>query len=207
MTVASDSADPATPPEPPAPRKPRKAFLLVGVVLAAALGVGLFTSVGAKHSPDSGAPQTGGAVPAFTGTNLNGSGSVGVSAGTTGGTPTVLLFFGDWCPSCHQELPPLAAAVRSQEASGGSLKRIRVVGIDSEDTTADAKAFIHASGVSFPVAYDPNLTITSGLFYFRGDPNAVFINADGTINRIVRGDQLTPAGFTADERDLIPNGT
>lgn len=119
----------------------------------------------------------------------------------------MLLFFGNWCPSCHQELPPLAAAVRSQAAAGGALAGIRVVGVDSEDTVGNAKSFIHSSGVSFPVAYDPNVDITSGLFYFTGDPYAVFVRADGTIDRIVRGDVLTPSSFTADERALIPSGT
>jgi peroxiredoxin len=119
----------------------------------------------------------------------------------------VLLFFGDWCPSCHQELPPLAAAVRSQDAAGGALADIRVVGVDSEDTVAHAKSFIHSAGVTFPVAYDYDTTVTSGLFYFRGDPYAVFVKANGKIAKIVRGDVLTPSSLTADERALIPSGT
>ena len=49
--------------------------------------------------------------------------------------------------------------------------------------------------------------ITSGLFYFDGDPYAVFVNGDGTIARIVRGAVLTPSSLTADERALIPSGT
>ncbi len=173
-------------------------------MLAAALGVGLFTSVGTKDSATSGPPHPGGDVPAFRAVNLNGAGPVDVSA-TRDGTPTVLLFFGDWCTECHQELPPLAAAAREQRASGGRLAGIRVIGVDSEDTTADARSFIHASGVTFPVAYDPDLDITSGDFYFDGDPDAVFVHADGTIDRIARG-PLTAAAFRADERALIPSG-
>jgi peroxiredoxin len=193
-------------PEATEPRKPRKVFLVVGLVLAAALGVGLFTSVG-TNAKTSSAPHPGAALPSFTATNLNGSGQVAVPGKGIGhGTPGVVLFFGAWCPSCHQELPPLAAAVHRQQSVGGRLARVRVIGVDSEDTTANAKAFIRATGVTFPVAYDPNLNITSGAFYFRGDPNAVFVNADGTINKIVVGDQLTATDFTADERALIPSG-
>jgi hypothetical protein len=70
-----------------------------------------------------------------------------------------------------------------------------------------AKSFIHSAGVTFPVAYDPNVDITSGLFYFTGDPYAVFVRGDGTIAKIVRGDVLTPSSLTADERALIPSGT
>ena len=197
-----------SPTKPPGPQKPRKIFLLIGVVLAIGLGVGLFTSLGTK-TPDAsaGAPHEGGPLPAFSGTNLNGAGRVSVPANGIGhGKPGVLLFFGDWCPSCHEELPPLAATVHSQQATASALSKIKVVGIDSEDTVDNAKSFIKASGVTFPVAYDPNLVITSGTFYFRGDPYAVFVNADGTINRIVRGAQLDPSTFSADEKALIPSG-
>jgi thiol-disulfide isomerase/thioredoxin len=192
---------------PPGPRKPRKIFLLIGCVVAAALGIGLFTSLGTSPATTN-APRVGGPVPTFTTSRLNGSGSVAVSPASGGGTtPTVLLFFGKWCPSCHAELPPLAAAVRHQVAAGGPLSRLRVVGIDNEDTTGNAKSFIKSSGVTFPVGYDPNLAITEGDFFFRSDPEVVFVNANGTIARIVIGEVLSAAEFTADERELIPSGS
>lgn len=197
-------------------RKPRKIFLVVGIVLALIIGVFLFTSWGTSDgsgttgsgSGSGSAPSVGDPVPSFTSRNIGPSGgsSVSVSA-RRGGQPTVLLFFGNWCPSCHQELPPLAAAVRSQAGAGPGLSGIRVVGVDSEDTVGNAKSFIHDSGVTFPVAYDPNVDITSGLFYFTGDPYAVFVRGDGTIAKIVRGDVLTPSSLTSDERALIPSGT
>ena len=201
-----DDVAPEGPPQEPAPRKPRKIFLLVGVVLAVALGVGLFTSEGTSKGSSS-APQVGRAVPAFTAANLNGSGQVHEPTTQGGrGTPSVLLFFGNWCPSCHAELPPLAATVRQQDQAGGALSTIHFIGVDSEDAQGTAKSFIKSSGVTFPVAYDPNTDILAGDFYFKGDPNAVFVNANGTINRIVYGDQLTPSSLTADEKALIPSG-
>ncbi|HEY1652990.1 MAG TPA: TlpA disulfide reductase family protein [Acidimicrobiales bacterium] len=195
----------------PGPRKPRKAFLLVGVVLAVVLGIFLFTGLGTSQgSTGSGAPHAGTAVPSFSAPNIGPSGPHQVSVPTDGGSngqPAVLLFFGAWCPSCHQELPPLAAAVRSQDKAGGALAQIRVIGVDSEDTVGNAKRFIKSAGVTFPVAYDPDVNITSGLFYLTGDPYAVFVRGDGTIAEIVRGDKLTPSMLTAYERALIPRGT
>lgn len=195
-------------------RKPRKAFLLVGIALAVILGIFLFTGLGTSQGSGStgSAPRVGDPVPSFTSQNVGPSGGSSVSVSSSsasrgGGRPTVLLFFGNWCPSCHQELPPLAAAAQHQAVAGGQLARVRVVGVDSEDTLGNAKSFIHSSGVTFPVAYDPNVNITSGLFYFDGDPYAVFVRADGTIAQIVRGDVLTPSSLTADERALIPSGT
>jgi peroxiredoxin len=187
----------------PLPRKPRKIFLVVGLVVAAALAVGLFTSIGTKKG--SGPPQVGAAVPSFTGSRVNGSGTVQLARGGDG-SPMVILFFGRWCGICHTELPPLAATVRTQASGGGALSRIQVIGVDSEDTLPHAKSFVHSTGVTFPVAYDPDVTITSGAFYFEGDPHAVFVNGDGTISRIVDG-ALTPAALTAEEKKLIPSGS
>ena len=197
MTIAAPEAPPAA----PAPRKPRKVFLLVGLVLAVGLGIGLFTSIGTPAK--SGIPQVGGPVPSFSAPRLNGSGTVQVPAdGGGGGTPAVLLFFGDWCTACHTELPPLAAAVRHQEAAGGPLAKVRVIGVDSEDSRQEGTAFVTASGVEFPVARDPDIAITNGDFYFEGDPYAVFVKGNGTISAIVPG-PLSVARFTADEEKLV----
>lgn len=199
-------------------RKPRKIFLLIGVVIAAVIGVGLFTSLGSSGSPGtgggsgggSGQPGPGDLVPAFSGANIGPVGSSQVSVPTDAGgdgKPAVILFFGNWCASCHQELPPLAAAVRQQDQAGGALSKIRVVGVDSLDSVSDAKGFIKSAGVTFPVAYDPNVNITSGTFDFHGDPYTVFVKGNGKISKVVAGSELTPSSFTADERALIPSET
>jgi peroxiredoxin len=201
MTDPPASPTAASPPAASVARKPRKIFLLVGLVVAAALAIGLFTTVGAKKN--AGPPRAGGPVPSFSAPQLNGSGTVQVPST---GTPTVVLFFGRWCQECHTELPPLAATVRSQQATGGALAKIRVVGVDSEDTTSAGQQFIRTTGVKFPVAHDPDIAILSGAFYFEGDPNTVFVRADGTISDIVRGG-ISPSRFTAEERKLIPSET
>src|SRR6516162_2803976 len=214
MTDGAPAAPSASPNDAPGgegagPRKPRKIFLVVGVVLALALGVFLFTGLGTSQG-STGPPHEGGPVPSFTRQNVGPVGGVRVTVPADGGgngTPAVLLFFGNWCPSCHQELPPLAAAVRQEAATRSPLARIRVIGVDSEDSRSSAQSFIESSGVTFPVAYDPDIAITSGLFYFTGDPYAVFVRGNGTIDRIVRGDVLTPSSLVADERALIPSGT
>ena len=207
--VPAPPADPGPVPGAPTPpplARPRTRFLVIGVVVAAALGVGLFTSLG---SSSSGAPSTGDAVPAFSAANVGPAGParVSVSASSTGGRPTVLLFFGAWCASCHTELPGLAAAVAAQHRAGGALAHVRVVGVDSLDSSSGAAAFAKSEGVTFPVAWDPDAHITTDQFFFTGDPYAVFVRADGTIDRIVRGSVLDGAGLTADERALTPSGS
>jgi thiol-disulfide isomerase/thioredoxin len=207
-------APPPDAPESPLPeaafRKPRKRFILIGfgIGILAIVLIGIFTSLGKSQGTSASPPQESGPVPSFSAQNIGpmGPARLTVSPADTR-SPTVLLFFGAWCPSCHQELPLLTADVQHQAAAGGALSHVRVIGVDSEDTIGNAKAFIHTEGVTFPVAYDPNLTITEGDFYFDGDPNAVFVRPDGTIARIVRGDSLDGASFANDERQLIPSGT
>ena len=213
MTDASPTEPSAAPAPAPAAtvgpvlRKPRKIFLLVGVVLAVVIGIFLFTGLGTNQNT-SGAPYEGGPVPAISATNVGATGPEHVSLPAGGnGSPVVLLFFGNWCSSCHQELPPLAAAVQRQVRAHGALSQVHVIGIDDLDSVGSARSFIHSAGVTFPVAYDPNASVTADTFKFDGDPYAVFVRGDGTIAKIVRGAVLTPSSFTADERALIPSGT
>jgi len=132
--VPAPPADPGPVPGAPTPtlRRPRKRFLVIGVVAAAALGVGLFTSLG---SSSSGAPSAGDAVPAFSAPNVGPAGpsQVSVSPSSTGGRPTVLLFFGAWCPSCHTELPGLATAVASWVRGASFSTALGVAGRDAGD--------------------------------------------------------------------------
>jgi peroxiredoxin len=178
----------------PSPRRPRKAFLIVGLVAAAGLAIGLFTGVGTGGTASR--PVVGGPAPTFSLPRLGGTGTVGTPTNGGGnGHPAVLLFFGNWCPSCHTELPALASAIHTQQQSGGPLARVQVIGVDDFDRTADAQAFIQSSGVTFPVGFDPTAVVTNGLYYLPGDPAAVFIEGNGTISAIKYGpitvDQLT----------------
>lgn len=211
----SDAAPPAEPAKPA-----RKRFILYGLAIGVAvvLLTALLTSFGSGSGSGGtggsggggGQPQAGDRVPAFTAQNLGFTGGSQVSVpgdGAGRGTPAVLMFFGAWCSSCQAELPPLTAAVRSQQASGGPLSHIHVLGVDSFDSPGTAKSFMKKMGVTFPVASDPSAGITSGLFYFKGDPYTVFVKGDGTISKVVAGAQLDPASFTADEQALIPSGT
>jgi thiol-disulfide isomerase/thioredoxin len=162
-------------------RRPRLVFLVVGLVLAAGLGIGLFSSLG---SPRAGVPTVGTAAPSFSLDALGGGGTVGVPADGGGtGRPVVLVFFASWCPPCRAEMPDLAQAYRSQP----NHSRVAVIGVDGMDPTSAALQFVHDSGVSFPVAADPDYRVTEGIYAFNGDPDAVFIDGHGTIARIVHG--------------------
>lgn len=178
--------------------RPRKRFLLVGCVLAIALGVGLFTSLGS--SGKSGIPHVGGQAPVFSLPTVNGSGTVGKQIGD--GSPTVILFFANWCSICHSELPALAKVVRTQDRPRSALAKIQIVGVDPLDSAGSARAFAKDNGVTFPVGLDSDGSVIGSKYDFRGPPYAVFIGSDGTITAI-RASTLTPDAFLSAERQLV----
>lgn len=170
-------------------------FLVVGVVLATGLGIGLFTSLGV---PRAAVPAVGAAAPTFSLSLLEGRGSAGTPAdGGGSGKPAVLLFFASWCTPCQSEVPAIADVYRGQPGSS----RVPVIGVDGQDPRNKALAFVHRSGVTFPVAVDPDYQVTEGLYDFTGDPDAVFINGNGTIAHIVHG-PITASQLLAWERRL-----
>jgi thiol-disulfide isomerase/thioredoxin len=95
----------------------------------------------------------------------------------------VLIFFASICPPCRGEMPKVAKYLRSH--SEGS---IRVVGIDADDVSrAAAQKFVKKDGVAFPVAYDPNGVVTTGIFKFVTVPETAFVNSKGTVTQIYFG--------------------
>ncbi len=177
--------------------------VVVALISAAvvALGLGLLTSVGT--STIGGPPHAGGMAPTFSLSGLNVAGRVGTpESGGGDGKPMVVLFMGDWCTICHSEIPPIAAKIKKLRSRHSALGHLTVIGVDSEDTLADALSFIRSSGVTFPVGDDATAHVMNGVYGFEGDPYAVFIEGSGRIMTIHPG-PLSPAQFLTLEERLL----
>lgn len=94
----------------------------------------------------------------------------------------VLIFFASWCTPCKSEMPKVASYLRHHNEG-----TIHVIGIDANDERGAAKSFVNKSGVTFPIAFDPDGTVTSGIFNFRTVPETVFVNAKGIITQVYFG--------------------
>ena len=64
---------------------------------------------------------------------------------------------------------------------------IVVIGIDANDERGSAKSFVKKTGVTFPMAFDPNGTVTTGIFQFATVPETAFVTAKGVVKQIYFG--------------------
>jgi thiol-disulfide isomerase/thioredoxin len=83
--------------------------------------------------------------------------------------PTVLNFWGSWCPPCTEEMPGLQAVHRELG------NKVQFVGIDEEDHRAAALSFLRRVGVTYPSGFDGNGAVATA-FAIEGTPTTYFIS-------------------------------
>jgi cytochrome c biogenesis protein CcmG/thiol:disulfide interchange protein DsbE len=88
----------------------------------------------------------------------------------------VLNFFASWCAPCKREAPDLESFWRRYRSDG-----VIVLGVDSADTKSDARRFLSAHGVTYPVVFDPGQTLALGLYGLPGFPVTYVVNRQGRV--------------------------
>jgi cytochrome c biogenesis protein CcmG/thiol:disulfide interchange protein DsbE len=134
--------------------------------IAAVIAVSLATSGTA-------APPTYKAAPSFTLTALGKPGQQ-VSLSQYQGKPLIINFWASWCEPCQQETPLLASWYKEQHG------HVVLLGLDENDTAADALKFAAAKGVSYPIGFDPNVAVAPA-YDVAGLPQTFFLNAEHRI--------------------------
>jgi cytochrome c biogenesis protein CcmG/thiol:disulfide interchange protein DsbE len=185
-TGGSDSPAPGgsdTPPVPNAlPQRPRRLrSFVIGLIIAALLAVLLFVVL--RPPPSSNGSNLGVNVgdpaPDFTLPRLGGGKPVNLDAiGVDRHKPVILNFFASWCGPCQAETPMLAQAAAAAKAAGSP---VQFVGVDVNDPSSNALAFVHQTGVTYPVGADLTLKVTSVDYALNGQPNTFFIDATGHV--------------------------
>jgi len=69
----------------------------------------------------------------------------------------VIQFTGSWCGVCKREMPHLEKRVWQKFKN----KDFILIGIDIKDTKEKAEAFVKLTGVTYPIAHDPEASIFS----------------------------------------------
>jgi cytochrome oxidase Cu insertion factor (SCO1/SenC/PrrC family)/thiol-disulfide isomerase/thioredoxin len=114
----------------------------------------------------------GGAAPAFALPATDGSTQ---RFDSPPGRPTVINFWGTYCPPCRAELPMLDRALAAQPG-------VRLILVDEADSASSARDFLARSGVDRATLLDSDLAV-GRQFGVSALPMTIFVRADGTIDR------------------------
>jgi cytochrome c biogenesis protein CcmG/thiol:disulfide interchange protein DsbE len=93
-----------------------------------------------------------------------------ISLSDYAGKPLIVNFFASWCAPCQQETPLLARFYRAEHG------RVALVGLDENDAAGSALSFTRSHGVSYPVGFDPQVSVASA-YGVDALPQTFFLNA------------------------------
>jgi cytochrome c biogenesis protein CcmG/thiol:disulfide interchange protein DsbE len=155
----------------------------VAVAFVAALGTVLVWRLTHRPPP----PKVGGPAPAFSLSRLDGMGKV--SLASLRGKTVVLNFWASWCGPCKREAPALEKLWQQYRDRG-----VVVLGVDSGDAKSDARRFLSAHGITYPIVTDPDESVSGGRYGLPGFPATYVIDRRG---HIVGGGVLGPVSEKA----------
>ena len=157
----------------------------VAQIVALACVAGLLALLVWKLTHQQHAPPVGSPAPAFTLPRLDGPGSV--SLASLRGHPVVLNFWASWCTSCKTEAPVLQRDyIRYKHG-------VTFVGIDKTDLTSDARTFVEAHDLTFPILADGSGDVTSS-YGISQLPETYVLDAEGKIVAHLAG-PINSSGF------------
>jgi peroxiredoxin len=131
------------------------------------------------------------AAPDFT---LPGDNGQAVSLSDLHGQVVMINFWASWCGPCRQEMPLLEQIHQRYEPLGFTL-----LGVNVEENSSDAKAFLKDRPVSFPILFDPDNGV-SKLYDVVAMPSTVLIDRQGNVRYLHHG--FKP-GYENDYQDQV----
>jgi cytochrome c biogenesis protein CcmG/thiol:disulfide interchange protein DsbE len=163
-------SDAATRPWLPAALAAASGFVVVGLLVLLWWGLQQKEIAGAKvvNVPFTNAPNF--SLGLFDGSTFT------LSDALASGQPVVVNFWASWCGPCADEAAVL------QDAARRTAGQVTFVGVNVQDTDADAQAFMQKYGVSYPNG-SGNAGPISIQYGMRGVPETYFIAPDGRLVR------------------------
>ena len=140
-----------------------RCFLLLVVLL---LEVSAAWAVSDQPAPDFALPDKTGSL---------------ISLDDYSGQVVVINFWASWCGPCREEMPLLNELHARYESLGFTM-----LGINVEEDSSAADAFLSSTPVDFPVLYDRENSV-SKLYDVIAMPSTVIVGRDGTVRYIHHG--------------------
>lgn len=172
-------SDTTSPPRLSSKRKLLFISLGTSIAIIAIVVVSIFTG---GHVTPNGEPTSALVGKSMATFSLSGLKSGTIEAPWKSRHAAVLIFFASYCGPCKNEMPKVATYLRHHNEGS-----IRVIGIDALDSRGPAEKFVNDSGVTFPIAYDPQGKVTTGIFQFAYVPETVFVSATGILKQVYYG--------------------
>lgn len=97
------------------------------------------------------------------------------------GNVVLLNFWASWCGPCRQEMPLLEAMYKKYQKLG-----FTILGVNVEQDSGKAKAYLSDISVSFPILYD-NTNKTSKLYSVSAMPTTIIIDRNGNMRYLHKG--------------------
>ena len=143
------------------------------VALIGLLGFGLLTKGGSNLAVGDPAPDK--TLPHL---DQAGSGNIADYRGQW----ILVNFWASWCEPCREEAPALEAFYRSHRADN-----FTVLGINLDDASRDAKAFVSEFGLTYPQLRDGDGRERRDAYGMTGFPESFLVDPEGKIALVRRG--------------------
>ena len=140
------------------------------------------------------APGVGAVAPAFTLNRLDGPGKV--SLDSYRGKPVVLNFWASWCDPCKGE-----AAVLERDWTSYRNRGVVFLGVDYHDLAPDARRFVRAHALTFPMLEDGSGKVT-GSYGISQVPETYVLDRQGRVVAHLAG-PITAPEFSGQFRSAI----
>ena len=161
------------------------------IALRRSMKLGLLVLSGLLVSLPAWSASISGPAPNFT---LKSLGGKNLKLSEMTGNVVLINFWASWCGPCLQEMPLLNDIHKKYEPLG-----FTVLGVNVEENSSNARAFLADRGVDFPILLDTK-NIVSQLYDVVAMPTTVIVDRDGNMRFIHRGYQ---SGDEAQYRKMV----
>jgi len=145
-----------------------------------------FSAVDSTRAEQLAVPRQGFVAPDFSLQTLEGE---TIRLSELRGRPLIINIWASWCLPCEAEMPALQNVYDEYRDEGFT---VLAVNATSQDSRADAEAFVREYGLTFPILLDTEGRVVR-LYQVSAFPSSYFVGPDGKIREVIVGGPMSEA--------------